>query len=377
MSKLILPDVSPAAIEQALKHFDRKLRNAEEWAEWEDNQAHRYAIRWEDRLYPAKKIASLATNTPVASFSGGVQTNKYLEARGYEMVSLHRADKSPSPYEIRFELGRIYDRRTEIHGPFGGSWQSGISPSAQSPAVFIFSGDSGAQFGYQDYFDDLGVFHFTGEGQTGDMQLNGGNKSILKHAEDGRSLHVFRSLGKKGGKSLGQSYLGEFVCADISWKEGPDRNKGKRKIVVFQLVPVSRVDESSLDITSDEPIPSTLDKARQLALQSMESSESANPGESIRTIYKRSLRVKNYVLMRAAGKCESCGNGAPFFRKDGSPYLEPHHINRLSDGGLDHPRYIGAVCPACHREIHYGLNGGAKNEKLRDYVKEIESTLVS
>jgi 5-methylcytosine-specific restriction protein A len=372
MKKLILPEVSHEVIIQALEQFDREFRETEEWADWEDNQAHRYAIRWVGQLYPAKKIVSLATDTPVGYFSGGVQTNKYLEARGFEIASLHLADKSPSPYEISFEFGRVYDRRSDIHGPFGGSRQSGISPSAQSPAVFLFTGDSGEQFGYQDYLDDFGVFHFTGEGQTGDMQLNGGNKSILKHAEDGRSLHLFRSLGKKAGKSLGQRYLGEFVCADLNWREGPDRKGNKRKIVVFHLVPINRVDESCLEDTNDEPTPSSLELARQLALQAMEASESANPGEAIRTIYKRSARVKNYVLMRAQGKCESCRHNAPFNRKNGSPYLEPHHINRLSDGGLDHPQYIGAVCPACHREIHYGLNGEAKNEELRAYIESIE-----
>ena len=26
-----------------------------------------------------------------------------------------------------FEIGQVYDRRREIHGPYGGQWQSGIS----------------------------------------------------------------------------------------------------------------------------------------------------------------------------------------------------------------------------------------------------------
>lgn len=43
---------------------------------------------------------------------------------------------------------------------------------------------------------------------------------------------------------------------------------------------------------------------------------------------------------------------APFQRKDGTPYLEPHHIQRLADEGPDHPKWVGAVCPSCHREIH-------------------------
>ncbi|MFG8677889.1 zinc-finger-containing protein [Pseudomonas aeruginosa] len=75
------------------------------------------------------------------------------------------------------------------------------------------------------------------------------------------------------------------------------------------------------------------------------------------------------------GICESCEKPAPFLRKDGRAYLEPHHINRLSDGGLDHPLYVGAVCPACHREIHYGLGGADKNELLRQRVVSIEKEI--
>src|SRR5690606_40503209 len=92
----------------------------------------------------------------------------------------------------RFEVGRVYQRKDDIHIPFGGSRQSGISPSAQVPAVFIFTGDSGEQYGYSDHLDEHGVFHYTGEGQVGDMQLKSGNAAIAYHAKNGKSLHLFR-----------------------------------------------------------------------------------------------------------------------------------------------------------------------------------------
>lgn len=280
-----------------------------------------------------------------------------------------------SPYEIAFEIGKVYDRRTQIHEPFGGSRQSGISPSAKAPAVFIFTGDSGEQFGYSDHYDDFGVFHYTGEGQVGDMQLRGGNKAILEHASNGASLHLFKALGKKAGKSLGQQYMGEFVCADHVWKDGPDRNGAIRRIIQFHLLPIERVNEAVVDEDTDLPLPVSTTEARALALKAMSSEEGPGASTTVRKIYQRSAQVKHYVLLRAAGRCESCGKGAPFLRKDGTPYLEPHHINRLSDGGLDHPRYVGAVCPACHREIHYGIGGAEKNDQLRAYVEKLESSI--
>lgn len=144
---------------------------------------------------------------------------------------------------------------------------------------------------------------------------------------------------------------------------------------VFHLTPIGRdidskdfPDEDNED--SDESI--TLAESRRLALAAAESGTSAGKGSALRTVYRRSKRIAEYVLKRALGKCESCKKYAPFKKKNGSSYLEPHHINRLSDGGLDHPRYIGAICPTCHREIHHGVNGHKKNEKLKAHILSIE-----
>lgn len=63
---------------------------------------------------------------------------------------------------------------------------------------------------------------------------------------------------------------------------------------------------------------------------------------------------------------------APFMRSNGEPYLEPHHTRRLADGGPDHPRWVGAVCPTCHREIHHGQSGRTKNDQLQKKLALIE-----
>jgi hypothetical protein len=88
--------------------------------------------------------------------------------------------------------------------------------------------------------------------------------------------------------------------------------------------------------------------------------------------YVRSKAVRDYVLMRAAGRCESCDQPAPFIRKNGTPYLEPHHTTRVSDGGPDRPRFVGAVCPACHRELHFGIGGEEKNAALQERLRALE-----
>ena len=75
------------------------------------------------------------------------------------------------------------------------------------------------------------------------------------------------------------------------------------------------------------------------------------------------------------GRCEACERPAPFTTTTGEPYLEPHHIRRLSDGGPDDPRYVAALCPNCHREVHHGINGRHKNERLIEAIGRKEALL--
>jgi 5-methylcytosine-specific restriction protein A len=310
---------------------------------------------------------------PVSSFSGGRQSNSYLSALGFNIIPLasNTARLIPS-----FVVGKRYDRKSEINGPFGGSWQSGIAPSSIANAIFLFTGDSGEQYGYSDTdgFNENGdnVFSYTGEGQVGDMEFTRGNRAVLEHAKEGRALHLFRSLGK--GK--GQQYLGEFVYAGHHFATGPDKNGAERKLIIFQLVPVSVAVllENTADSHDDQNVPSpkSLEHARKLAISAANATEGKAEQSAMRTLYKRSKAVKDYVLMRAGGRCESCKMPAPFLRLDGTPYLEPHHTTRLSDGGADHPRYVGAICPACHREIHHGQHGADRNAELQAYLLHIE-----
>ena len=67
-----------------------------------------------------------------------------------------------------------------------------------------------------------------------------------------------------------------------------------------------------------------------------------------------------------------CGVSAPFMRSDGTPYLEPHHLRRVSDGGPDHPAHVIVLCPNCHRRVHAGADGETYNAKLNASMTMIE-----
>jgi 5-methylcytosine-specific restriction protein A len=69
---------------------------------------------------------------------------------------------------------------------------------------------------------------------------------------------------------------------------------------------------------------------------------------------KRDPYVKRYVKDRAEGKCELCGKQAPFTTTKNEPYLEVHHLITLSEDGPDTIYNSVALCPNCHRMMHYG-----------------------
>jgi len=60
----MIPPTTRGALLDALAYFDRELRAAPEWIEWEQNGTHKYAIEHEGRLYPVKQIIALATGIP-------------------------------------------------------------------------------------------------------------------------------------------------------------------------------------------------------------------------------------------------------------------------------------------------------------------------
>jgi 5-methylcytosine-specific restriction protein A len=266
--------------------------------------------------------------------------------------------------ELPFELGKIYERREDIHAQFKGQQQGGISTPSDSSFIFLFTGDTGEQYGYKDDWTNEGVFLYTGEGQVGDMEFVRGNKAIRDHAADGKDLLLFEAIGK--GK--GVRFKGQFGCASWETRTGPDKLGKARRIIIFHLVPL---EESSTEIIQIPPAP--LDQLRREAYAASRDVTERSASAGRRSYYERSIEVKAYVLARAAGVCEACRNAAPFLRSGGLPYLEPHHTRRVSDGGPDDPRWVAGVCPNCHKEIHYGRDGDSLNRKVQAYLQAIEN----
>lgn len=85
----------------------------------------------------------------------------------------------------------------------------------------------------------------------------------------------------------------------------------------------------------------------------------------------RDATIVSWVLANSKGTCECCENVAPFRRKNGQLYLEVHHVKPLADEGSDTIENAIAICPNCHREIHFGANSEILIENVYSKVSRL------
>lgn len=334
--------ITRAHLERAMEDFDAKVPH--DFADSTD-----YDLVYQGRRYPPKAILGLAGKYALGrvlthdDFSSGEDSAcfRILRDRGFD-VGL-----KPAP-PLDFQIGQLYNRGEHIHQAFGGQMRGGICTPKRVPAIFLFTGKSGDQFGYVDAWSaDRTVYSFAGEGQEGDMAMKGGNRAIRDHAADGKELHLFEALGK--GQPI--RYLGAFDYSGHREVPGVDKHGKHRKVLVFDLVP-----RGEFKPTAD---PEALNRmTRQLASKRWEAPPKgqAHPervpqaqGEAI----KRDPLVRAYVLHLANGICELCEQRAPFQDSDGDWYLEVHHVKQLAHGGPDTTENAVALCPNCHRAVHH------------------------
>jgi mutator protein MutT len=367
----------------------------------------------------------------------------------------------------RYRRGQTYIRR-QIHDMVRGQEQGGISTPRSTPAILLFSNEQGADYGYKDGWKQPdGYYHYTGEGQSGDMEMVRGNKAIRDHHKNGKVLMLFEGVERKPGL---YRFAGFMHCVDY-YEKDTDALGNERRVFVFRLVSIddlvipqqpsqSEVATAFLDMrpgvlamvgqgiveqgtvqlgfsesgiagqagakeefveivkrmtAGQEPVDEGFDRSvgakggpsesadsetfdrdadfpteQRLPIQMplMHNNDCEQPithrryanwqlqRDNPRDNYQASIDVLHqYILQRANGFCEACGRPAPFFSKDGSPYLEIHSVRSIVDYGLEQPNALIAMCPACHREAHVGLESREMAPRLDSTAANIESAL--
>lgn len=152
-----------------------------------------------------------------------------------------------------------------------------------------------------------------------------------------------------------QQYLEEMLVKHAA--------KGDGAIPTINMSMEPEVDESEGSETDKRSLQQLRERAEERAQETTTSTTTTT------TQYSRSTAIKNYVLARASGVCEACGKPAPFEKPDGQPYLEAHHVFKVSDEGMDDPDAVAAICPTCHRRIHHGRDGNEYNKQLIETLR--------
>jgi 5-methylcytosine-specific restriction endonuclease McrA len=98
------------------------------------------------------------------------------------------------------------------------------------------------------------------------------------------------------------------------------------------------------------------------------------PQQVVQTIntYPRNSILKNYVKRRSNYSCEMLNCTYQGFQKEnGEPYIEVHHVIPLSEEGEDSVYNTVALCPNCHRALHYANNREELREILLNYLRNV------
>ena len=311
-----IPSVSIEALHSAMGRFDRELRETPDWAEWQKNRAHGYAIAHNGQRYPVKQIVSMATGMPVSEFSGGQapgDANQYVAAHGLAIVELrHR-----NPTWVRDELILTLD----LYLRFAGN-----PPRKGSPEIDELS-DTLSRLGRY-----LGI-------ATADRFRNV-NGVYMKLMNFRRFDPVFTQAGRRGlsrGAQAEEEIWNEFAS-------DPERCHSVSQ-TIRQALAHAHEGETIAD----------------LAVDGIEEAEEGRVITAIHRRYERNstlIEAKKRRALATFGRlaCEACGfDFRERYGDRGEGFIECHHakpVHTLRPGDKTMVGDLRLLCANCHRMVH-------------------------
>lgn len=236
----------------------------------------------------------------------------------------------------------------------------------------------------------LGEVRFEGEivewhdkSTLGSEEIERLNAHFASHQPRERGLHLEGQYGRNllGIVNLRRIEPALSVSGFIKISDDlPLRDRTRAGGWSYVLAPEER---AAFEVIGDETFRDAEEKGLKKALNRSEKErrarlEAADPFPEqvfVRVkAYRRNPDVVVEVLARANGCCEDCLLPAPFVRaKDGTPFLEVHHVVTLANGGEDTVANAKALCPNCHRKRHYGqLSEGNDPIGVRDEYELVD-----
>lgn len=232
---------------------------------------------------------------------------------------------------------------------------------------------------YKDVWKN-GVLHYTGMGKLGDQVLEGNqNKTLYYSKTNGVEVHLFEVLKEKE-----YIYRGVVVLADKPYVSKQLDDSGKmRNVWMFPVKLIDDYQSTEKRILEEKEVSKYSDE--ELARRTVVKNVGKKTYKSDSIVYYRDPYLKEMVKRIAKGRCQLCGNEAPFVDKNNEPYLEEHHVKQLSDGGEDKMENVVAICPNCHRKMHVINNEddvvtllkvATNNEKMLERILAYNSMII-
>lgn len=196
-----------------------------------------------------------------------------------------------------------------------------------------------------------------------------GEKFVKKQYYEDLCKQFGRTPGAFERRMSNISYV--YSLLGLRWVRGlkPLKNVGTNVLPVIEEL-ILKHENLSLNLSLE--FENQVSNLRSLKILKEPKGVAAPEKKSTKSIsFNRDPKVVAWVLKSSGGVCECCNSPAPFKKHDGDFYLEVHHLRRLADGGSDKVTNAIAVCPNCHRELHYGCNRDTLVKKSYENISRL------
>lgn len=276
----------------------------------------------------------------------------------------------------------------EVHDLFECQTTIGIRISKKNNLIVLISGSAKTK-SYNDVWDG-DVLYYIGTDinadENGNQTLRTGNGNNNKQLRDvwyepeENKKQIFLFIKREVNKCVYKGPVKLIKEPYMDWRD--EKRKNKVWIFPVQLQEIDseifrkefkNAERHARNIELDELYEKVKGKA-------MEKQPSVVPKKykTSSTHYERSPEISAFAKKRADGKCDLCGNVAPFVDSEGIPYLEAHHVEWLSKNGADEIDNVVALCPNCHRKMHVVNEKNdieRLNYRLNAYKKALDNLL--
>lgn len=272
-------------------------------------------------------------------------------------------------FNPNLELGDVITNQ-ELRTIFVCGMMGGMRRSKKTNTLVIVSDHTKGLYEDKWYGD---VLHYTGMGKKGDQDINAAqNKTLSESNHNGVAVFLFEVFEENN-----YIYRGQVRLVDAPYQQKQIDDTGAlRDVWIF---PVKSITEKKLTIDKAILDKNYIKKERRIKkLSDVELAQKAKQLQSnkpsvrdtMSQTYERNPFVTEFAKRRANGRCELCGEVAPFKNKQNKPYLETHHIKWLSNGGSDTIENTVALCPNCHKKMHI-VDDPRDKDKLMRVNKEM------